>query len=208
MDPKRGLLQVLPFPPPCDSSRSDGMTKVSFPRPLPKIRLQQPLPERLIEFLKDVHSRIEAGDSATKIQSDDLLQCSHTYGGLTEMNSREYQFTYFPDEEIETTWHFDLNEQEIRLIAEGSKRDLELWSCLDQGCGGMFQRKEDLCPDCDWVKNQDASRFTDEEIEGGEALRLAMLAQSKAELGKKLERQAASDPKFRALYERFTRPNK
>jgi hypothetical protein len=179
------------------------MPLVTFLRPRPKIRISKKLPERLVEFLRDVHSRIEAGDESTKIQSDDLLQCQHTYGGLTRAGSDKYYFCHFPTSENEPTWGFALSAEQIGQIAYGELLELEFWGCQSDTCQELSDSPDHHCGTCDWVRDEDAAEYSKEEIEQGEALRLASLDEMQKRLCEQLEAEAAAGSRVRRMLDRF-----
>lgn len=89
----------------------------------PPIRYKQTseklaVPEELRVFLIDVDRRIEEGDEATTIPSDDLLQCKNAVGGLVAGQGR-FSFVYFPERDSSVRWKFTLLPAEIKEISRG-----------------------------------------------------------------------------------------
>jgi hypothetical protein len=120
-------------------------------RPKPKNLTQVNVPLNLREFLRKVATLIEGRDESAMVLSDDLLQGDRTYGGLIDDRAGEYGFTYFPGEGVRTKWELQLTADQIRAIAHGRVRRLELWACTDDGCGSMFPSANELCFYCDYV---------------------------------------------------------
>ncbi len=57
-----------------------------------KIRVVEAFPTAFADFMGKVHEMIEQGLPETTIESDDLIQCEHTYGGLVDQSSDLYGF--------------------------------------------------------------------------------------------------------------------
>lgn len=103
------------------------------------------IPERLVNFFKQVDNDIKSGSEYTKVESDDLIQNDFAYGGLTEEGKDSYSFTYFPNKVDKYTWEFSLNIKQIDQIAKGNLTKLDLWSCKQDGCQSKFMNKEGRC---------------------------------------------------------------
>ena len=95
-------------------------------QPKPKKLTQVDVPADLREFFEEVAHLIESHDEAAFIESDDLLQCECAYGGLTEEDTDEYGFTYFPRKGVKTTWELLFSASQIRDVADGSITKLKL----------------------------------------------------------------------------------
>ncbi len=83
------------------------------------------LPQELLEFLADIHRRIQEGDTAELIPSGDLLQSESAYGGLNSTRDR-YSFVFFPEAGHSVRWQFTLLPSEIESIAEGGLAKLNV----------------------------------------------------------------------------------
>ena len=123
-------------------------------RPRPKVKEQVRIPANLLEFLREVHELIEAQDEAATVESDDLLQCECAYGGLVQVGTDSYGFTYFPGDGVRDKWEVELRAIEIRYIADGATTELELWACSDSTCQSKFSDPADTCSICDWVEQE------------------------------------------------------
>ena len=124
-------------------------------RPNPKKLTQIEVPADLRQFFEEVATLIEAGDEATTIESDDLLQCEFAYGGLIDEEAPVYGFTYYPLKGVRATkWELEFSAQEIGQIADGSIDKLELWACEDKSCGSMFSSANYRCFDCGYVDEE------------------------------------------------------
>jgi len=106
------------------------------------------LPPELVEFLREVSGRIERGEPEAMIESDDLLQCDHTYGGRIEADGDEWGFTYFLGRP-KPKWELVFTSAQIKEIAAGAVREIPLSTCNDPACGNRFSWREYTCADCD-----------------------------------------------------------
>lgn len=120
--------------------------------PRTKTRRQTAIPADLQAFLVEVHDQIEAGDEATQIESDDLLQCDCADGGLCLGGDGEFGFTYFPGSSRRPGWEVVLSALDISRIARGVVTELELWSCNVSECTFRSSLPGDTCRDHDWVE--------------------------------------------------------
>jgi hypothetical protein len=175
------------------------MIAPAYLRPLPKSRVQEPLPGPLLDFLRDVHARIESGDERTRLPSDDLLQSEHAYGGLLRGTEQHYSFTYFPVVGGQATWGLRLTAEDIADLAWGGVEAVELWSCSNSTCGHRFPTAESTCTECDWVRGDAAAGLSPEEVAEAERLRLDRLEEHKQAF---FER-ASHDPVLQRKLERL-----
>ena len=155
------------------------MNPAAYLRPLPKAKVQEPVPVPLLVFLRDVNARIEASDKEAIVPSDDLLQSDQACGGLLRGERSLYSFTYFPTIGAHSTWVLRLTAEEIGDVAWGVTERLELWSCRDPNCTRRFASADATCVDCDWVRGEAAASLIPEEIEQAEQLRLDLLHKHK-----------------------------
>jgi hypothetical protein len=81
------------------------------------------VPDGLVDFMRDVFSRIESGDDAAFIPSDDLLRCETGYGGLSS-DSKHYSFVFFPERGTRVRWEFKLLADEIDEIRSGFRKEI------------------------------------------------------------------------------------
>lgn len=118
-----------------------------------KRKEQVKIPVRLFEFLKGVQKQIENNeDIVTTIESDDGLQDDYIYGGLEDMKSGVFYFTYYPDpDNNKNKWGLRLTADEIKLIAEKKVESLELWACQTNSCHSKFSNKDTACGNCDFI---------------------------------------------------------
>lgn len=110
------------------------------------------IPENLVLYLKRAHQDISAQDETTNLESDDLIQYEEldfAYGGLADADAGKFKFTYFTDDENDSTWQIILNSSEIEKVAMGETTNFNLWTCHNTSCGGMFSSKDELCSNCD-----------------------------------------------------------
>ena len=110
------------------------------------------IPENLVLYLKRVHQGITAQDETITLESDDLIKYEEfdfAFGGLADADAGKFKFTYFTDDENDSTWEIVLNSSEIEKVASGETQIFNLWTCHDTSCGGMFSSKDDLCSNCD-----------------------------------------------------------
>jgi hypothetical protein len=118
---------------------------------IPKIAIQEPVPQRLLDRMKVVTKLIAAGDESTTIESDDLIQFEGLWdcvGGLTA--DGRFFFTFFPGEEgDDTQWMLELSESQIEAIANGIATSLDLWRCPRCGGADRFSQKDGYCRKCD-----------------------------------------------------------
>lgn len=130
------------------------------PQPHPKVQIRQTVPASFAAFMREVTDLIEAGDASATIESDDLLQCEDTYGGLYDPPAGRYGFAHFRDTGLEETdedgfhitWDFDLDKEQIRAIPEGRLTELPMWRCQND-CGRRFGVADAFCPHCDPHRN-------------------------------------------------------
>ncbi|HXG82802.1 MAG TPA: hypothetical protein VNI84_02145 [Pyrinomonadaceae bacterium] len=130
----------------------------------PKTQERVVIPADLALFLAEVHREIVAGDEVTTIESDDLLQYEEynfAYGGLTDSETGEYGFRYFPDEykeneQHENTWDINLNKTDIEKIVTDQITELSLWACRESSCECKFPNADASCFYCDWVEQPKA----------------------------------------------------
>ncbi|MFA6250468.1 MAG: hypothetical protein WC686_03070 [Candidatus Shapirobacteria bacterium] len=127
------------------------------------------LPERMISFFQWVSKDIEKKEEYTQVESDDMIQDQFNVGGLTKEGSGVYQFTYYPDEhsKIDYTWSLTLTAKQIKQIAEGQIKTLNLWSCQQDGCQNKSMDQSDSCYHHDYYDDgtPDPSKITAEELE-------------------------------------------
>jgi hypothetical protein len=81
------------------------------------------VPDELVDFMRDVFSRIDSGDDAAFIPSDDLLQCETGYGGLSS-DGKHYSFVFFPERGTRVRWEFKLLADEIDEIGSGFRKEM------------------------------------------------------------------------------------
>lgn len=119
------------------------------------------IPPKLLEFLKEVFEKIQAGDEGAMLESDDLLQnrehledkAGAVYGGL--MDDGDYGFTYFPEDGTRYTWELYLSVEQIKAISEGKTTSLDLWACQHNGCKSKWQAESESCFYCDYEEVDD-----------------------------------------------------
>jgi hypothetical protein len=80
------------------------------------------VPDALREFMADMSNRIRAGDDSATNVSDDLLQCEHGYGGLSEDGL--FNFVFFPNKQ--DRWEFRLLADEIDEIGSGHRTEVRV----------------------------------------------------------------------------------
>jgi hypothetical protein len=122
-----------------------------------KVPIQEAIPKGFAAFMKDAANLIEAGDDATTMESDDLLQVRGTcfcYGGLVDANAEMFAFCYFPkqdlpEEEPVPEWEIYITKAQIQEVASGKLTELALWRCADQQCESRFSSAKSYCPHCD-----------------------------------------------------------
>jgi hypothetical protein len=62
-----------------------------------KVRFRLAIPAEFADIMREVAAKIEAGDAATTIESDDLLQWEdRCCGGLLDAEQGLFGFVYFP----------------------------------------------------------------------------------------------------------------
>ena len=102
----------------------------------------------------DVNRLIHDGDeSATTIESDDLLQCECVYGGLYDIVGKRFGFRYFRTDDA--TWDFDLDAHQIAQIADGTLTTLNLWQCSSGKCDCLYASEDSYCTHCDSIRHFD-----------------------------------------------------
>jgi hypothetical protein len=124
----------------------------AMPNPIaPKIPSRVVIPPRLKAFLCDVHRAIIAGEAATTLESDDLLQDDSVYGGLVDASSALFAFRYFVtnDEHGTETWDFFVTREQVADIATGALTFLDLWKCDNSTCQCRFECSDSYCMYCD-----------------------------------------------------------
>jgi hypothetical protein len=107
------------------------------------------VPEPFRAFMREVKQLILDGDDAATIESDDLLQCERAYGGLYDAENNRFGFRYFPGDDTQPTWDFDLSRDDIFRIAAGEMTQMTLYRCKDDRCRCLVPRPEWYCTNCD-----------------------------------------------------------
>lgn len=109
------------------------------------------VPDAFACFMRHVAELIDHGDLAAKTESDDLLQTERAYGGLYDSENGKYGFAYFVDDDadIGICWYFDLDREQIRDIAAGRLRQMQMWKCEGHDCGRRFPHADYYCEECD-----------------------------------------------------------
>lgn len=119
-----------------------------------KVSVVEPIPNAFVEFLSEVHSKILAREKEALIESDDLLQCEHAFGGLVDKDKRLFGFQLFvggDDRDLENlTWDFLLEEKTIAQIVSGKVSRMQMWRCHND-CGRRATVKDWYCPECDFL---------------------------------------------------------
>ena len=120
----------------------------------PKAPVCETIPDEFACFMGEVRVLIDRGDPSALIESDDLLQCERAYGGLYDSAAGRYGFAYFVDDDRKADaslcWEFDLDKQEIRDIAAGEVKEIQMWRCAAHDCGRRFPRVDSYCAECDF----------------------------------------------------------
>ncbi len=120
----------------------------------PKRSVSIELPSAFTDFMREVKQQIDAGDEATMIESDDLLQCDCIYGGLYDAAKRRFAFRYFHAEDV--TWDFDLDVQQIASIADGTQTTMTFWQCSNGKCDCLYHAEDSYCMHCDSMRYFDS----------------------------------------------------
>ncbi len=108
------------------------------------------LPTEFVGFMRHVNELICDGDeTATTLESDDLLQCECVYGGLYNAAEGRFGFRYFLTDGA--TWDLDLNAQQIAKIANGTLVALDLWQCPGRTCDCLYATEDSYCMHCDSI---------------------------------------------------------
>ena len=122
----------------------------------------------MVCFFKWVSKDIEKKEEYTQVESDDMIQDQFNVGGLTEKGSGVYLFTYYPDEHSKKnyTWSLTLSSKQIKEIAEGKIKTLDLWACQQDHCQNKSMDKSSRCFFHDYYDNgkPDPSRLTPKEL--------------------------------------------
>jgi len=119
----------------------------------PKVAVRETLPKKLVDRMKVVAKRIKAGDDATTVESDDLIQFEglwDCYGGLTSIDTGRFFFCFYPGgEDDETEWMLDLSQSEIAAIADGTITSISLWRCAKCDGPERLAAVDGYCKECD-----------------------------------------------------------
>ncbi|MEQ1827308.1 MAG: hypothetical protein ABL921_15230 [Pirellula sp.] len=119
-----------------------------------KVPVAEVFPAAFVDFMKIVDSKIEQRDPDTIIESDDLIQCEHTFGGLVDVAEQTYGFEFMEGENFDSdgfsiAWHYLLNKRQIKEIARHELISLAMWRCSND-CGRRANMPEWYCPQCDF----------------------------------------------------------
>ena len=125
----------------------------------PKTQVTEAFPPAFVKFMKEVDAKIERGDPSTTIESDDLLQCDHTFGGLVDVNEAIFGFEYVAEDQDDddgfshdgfpVAWHYLLTREQIRQITENKLSTIPMWRCT-KDCGRRATTPQWYCPECDF----------------------------------------------------------
>ena len=178
--------------------------KVSFPRPIPKERCVVVIPPNLASFFREVANAIREDSPFATTPSDDLLQCDYAYGGLGQGSPPVYHFTYFSASDVDpkSKWHLSLTADEVSSVAEGSTGELSLWGCTSEACESKYPSEDSLCHVCDYVRNEDAEKFTPEEIAEGQRISDGIKSDFAASVKERMETESEFGDLMRGMLER------
>jgi hypothetical protein len=135
-------------------------------RRTPKASIREPIPEAFAVCMRKVLRLIEAGEDATTIESDDLIQIrgesNKPYvltGGLYSEEEQQFGFCFFygdydagdgVDEFGTIEWYYYLSKEEIAGIADGTIPQCDMWRCAEHDCGRRWSKPDAYCPRCDF----------------------------------------------------------
>ena len=128
-----------------------------------KTQVVELVPPKFIEFMQLVDQKIDRKDSKTLIESDDLIQCAHTFGGLADAADGTYGFEFlqeqdeddneeyegFSSDRFTVSWHYLLTREQIRDIARSELTTISMWRC-SKDCGRRATSEDWYCPECDF----------------------------------------------------------
>lgn len=117
--------------------------------PLENVSLQ--IPDELVEFLHEVHYRIDSHEETVTKPSDDLIQAPNiapVIGGLSDLRAHRFSFRYTSSSDPCTRWHLYLFDNEIEDIAKRRVSSLSLWKCSNPTCHHLFTYKADVYCNC------------------------------------------------------------
>lgn len=120
----------------------------------PKVQVVETLPPTFVGFVEEVDRMIERRVPETLLESDDLIQCDHTFGGLVDPTEGTFGFEFMDGENFDRdgysiTWHFLLTKIQIRAIARHELKTLTMWRCSSD-CGRRATVPEWYCTECDF----------------------------------------------------------
>jgi hypothetical protein len=112
------------------------------------------VPVDFVGFMIIVNGLIEQGEPATLMESDDLIQCHHTSGGLVNAAEQVCGFELMDGENYDhdrfsIKWYYLLTKSQIKDIAAGDLLSLTMWRC-SANCGRRSTLQEWCCPKCDF----------------------------------------------------------
>ena len=121
----------------------------------PKVQVVEMIPPAFVEFLEEVDGMIERRDPETLLESDDLIQCEHTFGGLVDAAEELFGFefwdgTKFSKNGFRITSHFLLTKSQIKAVANHELTSLTMWRCSND-CGRRATVSDWHCTECDNV---------------------------------------------------------
>ncbi len=119
-----------------------------------KVRQSEVIPTLFVAFLQQANEMIESRDPSTLIESDDLLQCYHTYGGLVDSTTQTFAFKFVDGDKCDSQgfsifWHFLLTQSQIKAIAQNELTALPMWRCKND-CGRRATVPDWYCTECDF----------------------------------------------------------
>ncbi|MCA9191347.1 MAG: hypothetical protein KDB03_06290 [Planctomycetales bacterium] len=128
-----------------------------------KTRVVEILPRSFVEFMQLVDQKIDRNDPDTMIESDDLIQCAHAFGGLVDAAEGVYGFEFvqeqdedlneeyegFSSDRLTVSWHYLLTREQIRAIGRIEQTTIPMWRC-SKDCGRRATSEDWYCPECDF----------------------------------------------------------
>jgi|APIni6443716594_1056825.scaffolds.fasta_scaffold07700_2 hypothetical protein len=128
---------------------------MSQKHPIPRILRSVPLPQEVIEAIREVSAAIKRGDENTTFPSDDCIQIGCLCGGLMDEHSDRFYFSVHLDDNRPYTWDIALFRSEIDAISEGDQSSLDLWCCSNPDCGFKSYIEHITCSWCDYGQSRE-----------------------------------------------------
>jgi hypothetical protein len=123
---------------------------MSQKHPIPRILRSVPLPQDVIDAIREVNEAIKRDDENTTFPSDDCIQIGCLCGGLMDEYPERFYFSVHLDDNLPYIWDIALSRSEIEAISQCEQSSLDLWCCSHPECGFKSYIEDITCSWCDY----------------------------------------------------------